>query len=129
MRPTRDNYYMGMARAASERSTCSRLHVGCVVVSDDSIVGVGYNGAPKGVEHCIHTDDSPCRVSVHAEVNALLHASNTKGSVLYITHLPCFECSKLIVNAQVQHVIYAEEYRSKEGLDILTSGGVLYRRL
>jgi dCMP deaminase len=129
-RVSRDVYYLEMARTTTLRSTCSRLQVGAVLVRDDEVIGAGYNGAPKGVKHCVHVDDSPCRVSVHAEANALIHArKSTTGSVLYVTHAPCFECAKLIINARVDHVVFAEYYRSLEGLDILSQGGVPYTHL
>src|SRR5690242_2598573 len=74
-RPRFDEYFMLIAEQAAKRSTCSRLQVGAVLVQNNNVVGTGYNGAPRGIEHCVHTDDTPCRISVHAEVNALVCSS------------------------------------------------------
>jgi dCMP deaminase len=127
-RPSWDQYFMLLAEQAAKRSTCSRLHVGAVVVQDYTVVGTGYNGAPSNFPHCEHFDDSPCRISVHAEANALLHSrmydGTTMVSKMYCTHMPCFECSKLILNTAITVVYYGTEYRSNDGYDLLTSGGV-----
>lgn len=89
------------------------------------IIGTGYNGAPKGIEHCKHDDDSRCRISVHAETNAIIQAPPSSGDLtMYITHAPCFDCSKLIINKDVTRVVYAREYRSNEGLQLLYKAGI-----
>ena len=126
-RPGIAEYYILLAEQAAKRSTCSRLQVGAVLVQNNSVVGTGYNGAPRGITHCAHVDDTPCRVSVHAEVNALIHAGNYQKywyNQLYVTHAPCYDCSKLIINAGVWAVYYRDTYRSTEGLDLLADGGV-----
>lgn len=92
-------------------------------------ISQGYNGAPAGMPHCVHEDDSPCRISVHAEANALIFArEDTEGSTLYVTHGPCLECSKLIINAGVDAVVYGEEYRSADGVKLLTQAGLYVAR-
>lgn len=126
-RPSWDEYFMSMAIMASMRSTCSRLRVGAVIVVDNQVVGTGYNGAPSGMKHCRHVDDTPCRVSVHAEANAVLHSNIPQSPynvMMYVTHAPCYECAKLIVNKGVTHVMYATKYRSEDGLDLLEHAGV-----
>jgi len=123
-----DEYFLGLAAQAAQRSTCSRLSVGAVLVQARHVIGTGYNGAPSGLAHCVHTEDVPCRRTVHAEANALLHArgANTHDiSVMYVTHSPCFECAKLIINAGVQGVIYSTLYRSDEGLRLLSHAGIM----
>lgn len=128
MRDDWDVYFLGIARQVAARSTCSRLHVGAVLVQARHIVGTGYNGAPSGLPHCVHIEDEPCRNVVHAEVNALLFARgvNTHDiTVMYVTHSPCFECAKLIINAGVQGVIYSTLYRSDEGLRLLSDAGIM----
>ncbi len=119
---------MLLAEQAAKRSTCSRLHVGAVVVQQFRVVGMGYNGAPQNIPHCEHFDDSPCTISVHAEVNALLYAHIDESSVapaaLYCTHMPCFECSKLILNTPIQLVYFREHYGRNSGHDLLYTGGV-----
>ena len=119
-------YMLSVAQTAASRSTCSRLSVGAVVAAEGRVIGTGYNGAPVGVEHCVHVDDEPCRISVHAEVNALLYSPLTSvdSAWLYVTHAPCFDCSKLILNTPVVGVVYGELYRSTEGLELLERHGV-----
>ena len=127
-RPGWDEYFMLLAEQAAKRSTCSRLQVGAVVVQHFRVVGMGYNGAPQNIPHCEHYDDSPCTISVHAEVNALLYARMEEGAwggtTLYCTHMPCYECSKLILNTQISTVYYGQEYGRNSGLDLLERGGV-----
>lgn len=123
-----DEYFLGIAEEVSGRSTCSRLHVGAVLVRDNHAVGFGYNGAPRGMSHCVHVDDSPCRISVHAEVNALLHCSSVLGVApvqMYVTHAPCFDCAKLMINCKITRVTYSTLYRSDEGLRLLSDAGIM----
>ena len=121
---------MRIALEAATLSTCSRLRVGAVLAQGNHVQSTGYNGAPKGVQHCKHVDDTPCRVAVHAEVNALLFSTVvTHRDVLYVTHAPCFECAKLIINAGVKSVVYLEKYRSTEGLDLLQSARVDFKQI
>lgn len=128
-----DEYFLLLAEQASRRSTCSRLQVGAVIVQHKNVVGTGYNGAPRGIDHCVHLDDTPCRISVHAESNALLKSTHTLGSLdlvmMYVTHAPCFECAKLIINAEIDHVVYRDTYRSKEGLDMLHEARVSFEQI
>lgn len=132
-RPSWDEHFLSIATEVSSRSTCSRLSVGAVVVSNLHIVSSGYNGAPKGLRHCDHSvDDGPCTMSVHAEANALLFRTpdpyRTAGQVLYVTHAPCYDCAKLIVNANIERVVYKDLYRNEKGLDLLLNAGVdLYK--
>ncbi len=130
-RPGWDEYFMLLAEQAAKRSTCSRLHVGAVVVQNEQVVGTGYNGAPRGIEHCVHEEDTPCEISVHAEANALIHARVEPyfATEMYVTHAPCFQCAKLIINAQVFRVVFGEVYRDASGILLLQSGGVKVERV
>lgn len=126
-----DEYFIGLAYATSARSTCSRLNVGAVIVNPYyNIAGLGFNGAPRSVAHCYHdAADEPCRVSVHAEANALLFSTETRECSMYVTHAPCWECAKLIINAGIRRVTFSERYRTLEGLQMLDLGGVVWNRL
>lgn len=125
-----DSHFLTLAGSTALRSTCSRLQVGSVVVNQYlNVVGTGYNGAPRGVPHCVHDDDAPCRIAVHAEVNALLFSRETHGCTLYVTHCPCYDCAKLIINAGIKRMVYARAYRSIEGLDMLALGGVAFEQV
>jgi dCMP deaminase len=132
-RPTWDQYGMLLAEQAAKRSTCSRLHVGSVIMLNEQVVSTGYNGAPKGMSHCVHTTDTPCEISVHAEVNALLHDSSAwdygMNKVMYVTHSPCYGCAKLILNTDVWRVVYGEDYGSGSGLTLLEKGDVEVERV
>jgi len=127
-RPGWDEYFMLLAEQAAKRGTCSRLQVGAVVVQNNRVVGTGYNGAPQNIPHCEHYEDAPCEISVHAEVNALLYARFDEGAwgptKMYCTHMPCFECSKLILNTPITIVYYREWYGRNAGHDLLSTGGV-----
>lgn len=133
-RPTIDDTMLDTAEVWSRRSTCSRLSVGAVLAHGDYVIGTGYNGAPSGLDHCVHTDNEPCKRAVHAEANALLSAgrrtgASTDGSTLYLTHAPCLACSGLIINAGVYLVVYIRDYRSDDGIKALRQGGVLVHQV
>ena len=118
-----DIAYMDIAKVVAMYSTCKRLNVGAVIVKDKRIVSTGYNGAPAGLLHCTHDDLTPCDRAVHAEVNAIAfaakHGISTNHSVLYSTHLPCLSCAQIIINAGIKEVNYGNEYRNKDGKDLL----------
>lgn len=140
-----DDYFLGLARAASTRATCSRRKHGAVIVHDRHIVATGYNGAPSGHAHC---DEGACPraqsdapqghdyescIAIHAEANALLFSSpqERQGATLYCTGAPCFGCAKLIANSGIAEVVasggrYEGWDRVKE---FLRSGGVRVRLL
>jgi dCMP deaminase len=127
-----DEYFMLLAEQAAKRSTCSRLQVGAVIVQNRQVMSTGYNGAPRGLSHCIHMTDTPCYKSVHAEANALIFAGSLPQCYLremYITHAPCYDCSKLIINAGIDKVMYRDTYRSVTGLDLLEEAEVEVVRL
>ena len=130
-RSTWDQYFMLLAEQAATRATCSRLHVGAIVVQNRHVVSTGFNGAPKGMSHCVHTDDTPCYISVHAEANALLFDRSPLGfsKVMYVTHAPCNDCAKLILNTDIETVVFGRQYRSNAGLELLEQGGVRIERV
>lgn len=130
-RPSRVEYYMGHAKQAATRATCSRLQVGAVVVRDDAIVSTGYNGSPRGLSHCDHSDgiDSSCTSVVHAELNAVVHAGRglCMGSEMFITHAPCLACSGAIINSGLARVTFQSYYKNEDGLDRLHQAGISIR--
>lgn len=130
-----DRYFLKIAKVVSERSTCLRRKVGAILVKDKQILATGYNGAPTKLKHCsvtgclrnklnIPSGQRPdiCRGS-HAEQNVLiqaaLHGISTKNSTLYITHFPCFICSKMIINSGIKKIIVSKTYPDKEAVKIL----------
>jgi dCMP deaminase len=122
MRPDWDSYFMKIAAAVSERSTCDRALVGCVLVLDKRILTTGFNGSPAGQEHCDEIGhlmvDGHCVRTIHAETNAIiqaaLHGISTRGAICYVTHLPCINCTKALINAGITRIVYGEAYRVDE---------------
>jgi len=133
MRPDWDSYFMKIAYAVSERSTCDRALVGCVLVLEKRILTTGFNGSPAGQEHCDEAGhlmvDGHCVRTIHAETNAIiqaaLHGVSTKGSTCYVTHLPCINCTKALINAGVVRIVYGDAYRQDEiALTFLKSANI-----
>lgn len=122
-RPTRAETLLEVAEVIAHRSTCSRLSVGAVVAREGRILTTGYNGAPAGMDHCRHTADEPCPITVHAEANAIAFAArygmSTDGAEMFITHAPCYTCAKLIINAGIVMVYYGEAFRDMSGVNLL----------
>jgi len=122
MRPDWDSYFMKIASAVSERSTCDRATVGCVLVLDKRILTTGFNGAPTGQDHCDEVGhlmvDGHCVRTIHAETNAIiqaaLHGVSTRGATCYVTHLPCIHCTKALINAGISRIVYQDAYRTDE---------------
>jgi dCMP deaminase len=117
---------MRVAFLTAERSTCKRLQVGAVF-ADPSLETfvVGYNGSYKGGPNGCRGDAGKpggCGC-IHAEVNAIAKA-NRGPKYAFITHAPCAVCSALLVNADVQRVYYAQDYRLRDGLDLLEEAGI-----
>lgn len=135
MRISREQMYMGVARVVSMRSTCCRLNVGAVIVSPaNTILGVGYNGSPPGAVHCgghgcrWYTPQG-CKV-IHAEINAISRAPYMRGSSLFVTHSPCMDCAKRIVeDGMIQTLYYESEYRLTEPLALMESAAIPVFRL
>lgn len=119
MRPDWDSYFIKIANAVSERSTCDRAQVGCVLVIEKRILTTGFNGSPTGQPHCDEVGhlmvEGHCVRTIHAETNAIiqaaLHGVSTKGATCYVTHFPCMNCAKVLVNAGITRLVYNVSYR------------------
>jgi dCMP deaminase len=119
MRPDWDSYFMKIAYAVSERSTCDRAFVGCVLVIEKRILTTGFNGSPAGAAHCDDVGhlmiEGHCVRTIHAETNAIiqaaLHGVSTRGATCYVTHFPCVNCAKALVNAGIVRLVYNMAYR------------------
>ena len=126
-RLSKPGMFIEMARVVAQRSTCQRLQVGCLITNYDStsVVSMGYNGNAKGLPNkCDTTTPGECGC-IHAELNALLKAPFSQGTLrLFTTHSPCLDCAKLILNSRVQHVIFEKQYRSNDGLYLLSSADI-----
>ncbi|OFZ39694.1 MAG: hypothetical protein A2504_10655 [Bdellovibrionales bacterium RIFOXYD12_FULL_39_22] len=120
---------MKFAFDLASRSTCSRLKVGAVVVSDDfsRVYGIGYNGNAAGLPNKCDSEEPGNCGCLHAEDNALLKTNGGAETpkIIFVTHQPCSYCAKRMVNkGGVKKVYYSEPYRLKEGLEILTKSGI-----
>ncbi len=125
-----DMRYLRMARIWAENSYCVRRQVGALIVKDKMIISDGYNGTPSGFEN-ICEDELTGKTKpyvLHAEANAITKvaksANNCDGSTLYITAAPCIECSKLIIQAGIKRVVYCDDYRTEDGLNLLRRVGI-----
>jgi len=117
----------------ARRSTCPRAAVGAVLVRDKRLLTTGYNGAPAGLPHCGEIGclmvNGHCVRTLHAEQNAIiqgaLHGVDVSGSTLYVTHQPCLNCAKMVINAGVKRVVYAGDYPDEIARGFLEGAGVI----
>lgn len=139
-RPSWDEYFMSIARLVAGRSTCLRRKVGAVLVKDKRILATGYNGAPSGLAHCLDIGclrkkrqipsgerHELCR-AVHAEQNCLCQAArygiSVEGAVIYCTNFPCVICAKMLINAGIKKIYYAEGYPDELSQEMLKEAGI-----
>lgn len=130
MRATKVEVMAGIIESVAARGTCDRLQVGCAITRDSRVMSTGYNGNVSGEVHCNHAmynvafpGDRGCDTAVHAEANAIVfaarHGMAIEGAQLWTTHMPCLGCAKLIVNAGIIRVWFINDYRRREGLELL----------
>ena len=124
-----DQRYLRMARIWAENSYCQRRKVGALVVKDKMIISDGYNGTPSRFENvCEDADNVTKPYVLHAEANAITKLArsnnNSDGSTLYITDSPCIECAKLIIQAGIKRVVFAQKYRLVDGLELLQRANI-----
>ncbi len=131
-RPLWDEYFLKLAMLASERSTCPRMHVGCVLVKDKFVLATGYNGSLPGLPHCEDVGclivDNHCVRTNHAEINALTqaatHGVNLKGSTAYITNMSCTTCAKALIATGIRRVVVFSEYHDTLATKFYIDSGV-----
>lgn len=137
-RITWDQFFMAQCHLLAVRSTCTRLAVGATIVRDNRIIAGGYNGSISGGDHCIdhgcYVVGNHCVRTIHAEMNALLqcakYGSPVGGSSLYVTHFPCLQCSKAIIQAGIKHVYYAKDYKNDEyAIQLFNQSGVSIKHI
>lgn len=139
-RPSWDDYFMSILDTVKERSTCIRRKVGAIIVKDKRIIATGYNGAPSGLKHCYEIgclreklnipsgqNHELCR-GIHAEQNAIIQAAmygvSINESTIYVTHNPCVQCAKMIINAGIKRVVFCGEYPDKLSKELLEEAGI-----
>ena len=124
-----DSRYLEMAAIWAKNSYCKRRQVGALIVKDRMIISDGYNGTPSGFENICEDENGVTKPYVlHAEANAISKVAksgnSSEGSTLYVTASPCLECSKLIIQAGIKRVVYRDEYRLTDGIDLLKRAGI-----
>lgn len=120
---------MRMALIWAENSYCKRRQVGALLVKDKMIISDGYNGTPAGFENICEDENNATKPYVlHAEANAITKVArsnnSSNGATLYVTSSPCIECAKLIIQAGIKRVVYANSYRLSDGVDLLKRANI-----
>jgi dCMP deaminase len=123
-----------MAQVWAKNSYCKRKQVGALIVKDRMIISDGYNGTPSGFENVCEDETGATKAYVlHAEANAITKVAksgnSSEGSTLYVTASPCLECAKLIIQAGIKRVVYHEDYRITDGIDLLRRAGIEVQQL
>lgn len=131
------DYFMANAELISKRSTCDRAFVGAVLVKDNRIIATGYNGGVSETDNCDQAghqmEAGHCIRTVHAEMNALIQCAkegiSTKGTEIYVTHFPCINCTKALLQAGIVKITYKNEYRPHDfAIELLVKKGVSYQQ-
>jgi len=128
------NAYMDVAERFAQLSSAKRLNVGAIVVKDDRIISIGYNGMPTGWDNCCEDENNKSKPEVlHAESNAIAKLARSpesgEGASIFITHSPCIDCAKLIYQSGISKVYYASEYRSTSGIDFLQKSNITVEKV
>jgi dCMP deaminase len=129
-----DEYFMSIALLASQRSPCQRLHVGSVVVKDNRLISMGYNGYIPGAPHISRLKDDHEQSIIHSEVNALADCAKRGASLsdakIYVTHYPCINCFRSIAACGIKEVIYLQDYKNDEIVaQLAQDSGIKMRQL
>ncbi len=133
-----DQFFMAQSHLISSRSTCTRLMVGATIVRDKRIIAGGYNGSIAGGDHCAEHGclvvEGHCIRTIHAEMNAILQCAkfgaSTDGAEMYVTHFPCVACCKSIIQAGIQTVCYAEDYKNHPyAVELFQQAGVEVKKI
>jgi dCMP deaminase len=118
-----DDYFISTALLISCRSSCERLHVGCVLVKNNRIISAGYNGFISGAPHNSIVVDNHEQATVHAEMNAVsdcaMRGVNTNGAIAYITHYPCINCFKILISAGIKTIKYLNDYKNDNTINCI----------
>ncbi|HLS61496.1 MAG TPA: ComE operon protein 2 [Virgibacillus sp.] len=133
-----DQYFMAQSHLLALRSTCTRLMVGATIVRDNRIIAGGYNGSVSGSVHCVdhgcYVIDGHCVRTIHAEENALLQCAKfgvpTENAEIYVTHFPCLQCCKHLIQAGIRKVYYATNYRNHEyAVELLNEANIAVKKV
>ena len=115
-RPSWAEYFKDIVLCTAKRSSCNRLHVGCILVKDNRIISLGYNGFLSGHPHTSIVENDHEISTIHAEQNAIIDCAkrgvNCNNSTAYVTHFPCIHCTKMLVQAGVKEIYYINDYKN-----------------
>lgn len=119
-----DKKYLEMAKIWAKNSYCKRRQVGALIVQGRMIISDGYNGTPEGFENVCEDENNKTKPYVlHAEANAITKVAksnnSSEGATLYITTSPCLECAKLIIQSGIRRVVFCDNYRKDDGMELL----------
>ena len=139
-----DHTFLEMAYVFANLSKAKRRKVGCIIVKDGQVISNGFNGTPSGFnnrceEQVFRYDVGDCYVLqtkaevLHAESNALMKlamsTNSSKGATMYLTCSPCFECAKLIIQSGITRLVYKEDYRKEDGIDLLRLTDIIIEKI
>ena len=128
-----DHSYLEMAQIWAQNSYCKRRKVGALLVKDRMIISDGYNGTPSGFENICEEDGVTKPYVLHAEANAITKVAksgnSSEGATLFVTASPCLECARLIIQSGIKRVVYRDEYRLTDGIDLLRRAGIEVERV
>ena len=123
-----DRRYLAMAEIWAQNSYCKRRQVGALLVKNKMIISDGYNGTPSGFENECEENDVSKPYVLHAEANAITKIArsnnSSEGATLYVTSSPCIECAKLIIQAGIVRVVFSDNYRINDGINLLKRAGI-----
>lgn len=129
-----DEYFMSIALLASQRSPCTRLNVGSVIVKNNRIISMGYNGYIPGAPHISRVQDNHEQSIIHSEINAISdcakRGTSLDNSIIYVTHYPCINCFRSIAACGIKQIIYLEDYNNNPIVkELANDSGILIIKL
>lgn len=133
-RPSWESYFKKLCELAATRSSCHRLHVGCIFVKNNRIIAQGYNGYITGCEHKAIVRDNHNISTIHAEQNTITDCAkrgvSSNGCTAFITHYPCYNCMKLLVSCGISRINYINDYKNDELVgDLAKEAGVSIHKI
>jgi dCMP deaminase len=129
-----DDYFMSIALLASQRSPCERLKVGSVIVKNNRLISMGYNGYIPGAPHISRVKDNHEQSIIHSEINAITDCAKRGASLengkIYVTHYPCINCFRSIAACGIKEIMYLEEYKNDPIVqDLANDSGIIIKQL
>jgi dCMP deaminase len=129
-----DDYFMSIALLASQRSPCERLQVGSVIVKNNRIISMGYNGYIPGAPHISRVKDNHEQSIIHSEINAITDCAKRGASLengkIYVTHYPCINCFRSIAACGIKEIMYLDEYKNDPIIkDLANDSGIIIKQL